>query len=73
MAGNRNQVWKVKQEQDLLTKILLVAHRIKRKAGEPGSEPRHFGGGLGYTGASKGRNDLTLLMEQISPSWYFST
>lgn len=44
-AGNGNQLWKLKEEKDLFAKILLVAHRLKGRAGEPGLEPRQIGGG----------------------------
>lgn len=44
-AGNRNQLWKLKQKKDPFAKILLVTHRIKGRAGEPGLEPRQIGGG----------------------------
>lgn len=62
-AGNRSHVWKVKQENDLFARILLVAHRLRGKVGEPGSEPRQFGGSSRCTGASESRNDSNLLPE----------
>lgn len=42
--------WKLKQEKDLFAKVLLVAHRLKGKAREPGCEPREFGGSSGCIG-----------------------